>query len=138
MEYKIKIVMKYRGVNDTVYSIPSQEAHKAYYLYFHPEQRGVFSNGLAIRGEDIERIVPDYNGTMGWNQTYVLGDDDWNELKGKGIKDNLEKILIKASEVAKLESPKLELPLTEAVKTLPSNTQIESAVKALADKMGSF
>lgn len=118
MNYKIKIVTKYRGANETSYTIPAEEAHKAYYLFFNPDNRTVFSNGLAIKGEDIERIVPDHNATMGWNTTHVLTDDDWNELTAKGIKQKLENILIKARDVARLDDPKINLPLQEAIKSL--------------------
>jgi len=119
MKYKIKIVARFRGANETEYSIPAEEAHKAYYLFLNPDTRTIFSNGLALKGEDIDRIVPDYHGTMGWNKTHKLSDDDWNDLKAKGITDKLQSICSKAEKVARLQNPQLDKILQEAVKALP-------------------
>lgn len=119
MKYSIKIIAKFRGVNDTTYSIPAEEAHKAYYLWHNPEKRGVFNSGLALKGDDIDRIVPDYHGTMGWNKTHKLSDDDWNDMNTRGITDKLQSICSKAEKVARLENPQLDKALPEAVKALP-------------------
>lgn len=135
MEYKVKIVTRYRGANEVSYTIPAEEAHKAYYLFLHPEQRGIFQNGLALKGEDVERIVPDYNATMGWNPTHILDDDDFNELRSKALDKKINRILIKAKKVAQLESPKINIPLSLAVKDLPPETLIDKQVKMIADKM---
>lgn len=114
MIHKIKIVMKFRGVNEVIYSIPADEAHKAYYLFVNPHKRTIFNNGLAIKGEDIERIEPDVIGTMGWNQGYKLSPED--NLETQGIKRKLEKICWIASQVGKSDNPQLDDPLSKVIK----------------------
>ncbi|MEK7578140.1 MAG: hypothetical protein AAB456_00245 [Patescibacteria group bacterium] len=104
---KIKIVTGYR--QDQHYSIPAEEAHKAYYLFLHPKERGVFSTGIAVRGEDIKSIEPDYNGSMGWHPTHLLEDDDWTEIEQLGIARKLRDILFLAKQNALPE--KINRPL---------------------------
>ena len=103
MKYKVKLIVGFR--RDQEHSIDASEAHKAYYLFLHPEARSVFSNGLAIKGDQIQEIVPDYQGTMGWNSTHALDSDDWNELRSKGVDRNLRDILQAAKEVAHTIQP---------------------------------
>jgi len=80
---KIKLITGFR--RDQYYTIDAEEAHKAYHLFLNPEQRGVFDNGVALKGENIQGIEPDYNSTMGWNADHVLEAEDWNEIKSKGV-----------------------------------------------------
>jgi hypothetical protein len=101
---KIKIICGYRKEQE--YSVSAEEAHKAYYLFLNPEQRGIFSNGLAIVGKDIQRIEPDYHGTMGWNSTYQMVDDDWNEVKRLGLDRKFRDLLSEAKEKA-INSPQM-------------------------------
>src|SRR3990167_1237843 len=98
MNYKIKIIVGFR--RDQEHSISIEESHKAYYLFLHPEERGIFSDGLAIKGSEIQEIVPDYQGTMGWNPTHVLDSDDWNEIRGKSVDFHLRLLLMAAKEIA--------------------------------------
>lgn len=95
---KIKLIVGFR--RDQEHSISAEEAHKAYYLFLNPSERGVFDNGLAIIGNQIQEIVPDYHGTMGWNSTHVLDSDDWNELRSKGIEKGIRNMLSAGKEVA--------------------------------------
>jgi hypothetical protein len=112
MKYKIKIITGFR--KDQEYLISAEEAHKAYYLFLNPDKRSIFDGGLAILGAEIRRIEPDYNGTMGWNPTYQLTDDDWNEIKNKGIDRKLQRIITISSDIAKLCSPEdLAKPITQ-------------------------
>lgn len=111
MKYKIKLITGYR--RDQEYSIDANEAHKAYYLFNHPTERGVFLDGLAIKGDQIQEIVPDYQGTMGWNPTHVLDNDDWAELSSKGIDRKLRNIMSAAKEIARIgESLDFATPLS--------------------------
>lgn len=120
MKLKIKIVMKFRGVNEVIYSIPAREAHKAYFLFLNPEDksRTVFESGLAIKGEDIERIEPDVIGSMEWNQGYKLTPEDHADTAS--VKAKLEKICHIASEVGRNADEKvLSTPLQEIIKNDP-------------------
>lgn len=129
--FKVKIVVGFR--QDQVYTIEADEAHKAYYLFLNPDERGIFKNGVAVRGADIQSIVPDYHASMGWNPSHLLNDDDWNEIKGKGVDLKLRDILILARNIAQFESPeKMSLPLSE----LLSNSQLvlNEGTKKLAEK----
>lgn len=98
-QYKIKIVCGYRKEQE--FTIDANEAHKAYYLFNHPDKRGTFNNGLAIKGSDIQRIEPDYNATMGWNHTHQLTSDDWNELHSTGVLPKMQKIMATAKEIGR-------------------------------------
>lgn len=116
---KIKITTGFRENQYRV--IDGEEAHKAYYLFMHPEERGIFSNGVALQGKNIQQIEPAYNETMGWNPTHVLDDDDWNELREKGVANKLRDLLYDAKKVADLVAQKPQLlnsPLSEAKQLL--------------------
>lgn len=108
---KIKIITGFR--KDQHYTINADEAHKAYYLFLNPEQRGVFKNGVAIIGNDIRGIEPDYNATMGWNTDHQLNGDDYNELKKKGIDTMMRDTLYLAKDTAINSPEKINIPLSE-------------------------
>lgn len=109
-KYKIKIICGFR--QDQEYTIDANEAHKAYYLFNHPEARGTFDNGLALKGSDIQRIVPDYHATLGLNPSHKLTGDDWNEIHASGVMGKLEMITRVATEVGKVATPEdLQTPL---------------------------
>lgn len=114
MEYKIKIITGFR--EDQQYTVSSEEAHKAYFLFFNPNERGIFNNGVAVRGVDIKSIEPDYQGTMGWNATHELDEDDWNEIRGKNVDRKLREILSQAQEIARTKNQPVSLPLSELIK----------------------
>lgn len=97
----IKVRVGYRS--DQYYVIPDEEAHVAYYLFAHQESRAVFSNGIAIRGEDIIGIEPAWNESLGWNPTHQLDGDDWNHIRGSGLEQKMRRRL----ETAKLVASKI-------------------------------
>lgn len=108
---KIKIVCGFR--KDQTYSIDMEEAHKAYYLFMHPEARGIFGDGLALVGSSIQTIEPDWNATMGWNPSYTLGDDDWNDIRSKGMDKKLRDTMASAKLLSqKLKPEELNTPLS--------------------------
>lgn len=98
-KYKIKIVCGFR--KDQEFTIDANEAHKAYYLFNHPDKRGTFNNGLALKGSDIQRIEPDYNATMGWNPTHQLTGDDWNEIHSSGVMAKFQIIMASAKDIGR-------------------------------------
>jgi hypothetical protein len=108
---KVKIIGGFR--KDQHYTIDGDEAHKAYHLFLNPDRRAIFKNGLAIIGADVRGIEPDYNATMGWNADHVLGGEDWNEIRVKGINKELRDVLTLAKEVAINFPEKVNLPLSE-------------------------
>jgi hypothetical protein len=114
MTYKIKVIVGFR--RDQEHSIDAEEAHKAYHLFLNPDARTIFSNGLALRGDQIQEIVPDYQGTMGWNPTHILGDDDWAELREKGIVSALQNKITQAKEIAQIgDTSDMNVPLSALV-----------------------
>jgi hypothetical protein len=116
MSYKLKMIVGFR--RDQEHSIDIDEAHKAYYLFTHPDVRAIFSNGLAIKGSQIDEIIPDWQGTMGWNATHILDGDDWNEIHNSGVESRLRNLLVAAKEIAELDNPQdLNVPLTELLET---------------------
>lgn len=117
MDLKVKIITGYR--QDQYETIDADEAHKAYYLFLNPEKRGIFSNGVALRGKDIQRIAPDYQATMGWNPIYNLRPEDMNRIQAKGVDSKLRNILGRAKGVALSgDESLLSLPLSEAEKEI--------------------
>jgi hypothetical protein len=112
-KFKVRVVCGYRKEQE--YTIDANEAHKAYYLFNHPEKRGTFNSGLAMKGSDIQRIEPDYNATMGWNHTHQLTGDDWNEIHRTGVSDKFLSILAGAKEIGRsgtvedLQKPLIDL-----------------------------
>lgn len=95
---KIKVITGFR--EDQYYVIDANEAHKAYYLFNNPEKRGVFNNGVALIGKNIQGIEPAYNETMGWNPTHKLDEDDWNEIRQKGLSDKFRDTLYLAKQIS--------------------------------------
>lgn len=114
-KYKIKLICGFR--QDQEYTVDANEAHKAYYLFNNPEFRTTFSDGLAIQGKDIQRIVADYHATMGWNSTHKLDSDDMNELHRIGVVQKLNEIMANAKEIARVAEPdELNTPMLLLVK----------------------
>lgn len=117
MKLKFKIILGFR--EDQFITVDEDEVHQAYYLFLNPDKRAVFSNGLAVIGQDIRQIVPDYNATMGWYQSHKLDSYDWAELRSKGVDRKLQDVLVSAKQLA--ETGRMELlaqPLQEAIKQL--------------------
>lgn len=115
MKYYIKIILGFR--RDQEFSIDAKEAHKAYYLFRNPTERGTFSNGLAITGNQIQRIEPDYNATMGWNADYTPTGEDREMIQTSGAQEKLRRIMERANEVAARPiGRELDMALPDVVK----------------------
>ncbi len=136
MKYFIKVITGFR--DDQFVTIPMQEAHKAYYLFKHKEVSGVFDNGVALIGRNIQQIVPDYNSTMGWNPAHKLSTEDWADLRRCGVDSKMNFLLQKAKDVAVLiedRSEVMKMSLSEALVSLPENKNaLSGALKELSDK----
>ncbi len=131
---KIKVITGFR--EEQYYVIDGNEAHKAYYLFMNPEERGVFKNGVALVGKNIQGIEPAWNETMGWNPTHKLDDDDWNDIHRNGIKVKMRELLSESKRVMPLiEKNKalLQINLEEIIKEIPA-PKFSEVTKALADK----
>lgn len=130
---KIKIITGFRDEQFMI--IGSEEAHKAYYLFLHPEERAIFSNGVALIGKNIQEIVPAWNETMGWNPTHKLDGYDWEEIREKGIDRKLNSVLTQAKQVSYLMEKDKSIglkSLSEVSKELP---KIDDTVKRLTEKI---
>lgn len=140
MKYYIKIICGFRP--DQEYTVPLQEAHKAYYLFRNPDKQGIFTNGIGIKGSMIQAIKPDWHTTMGWNETHQLNNDDWQQLKDTGVEEKMKQIMYEAKKIADLGNEnhiKLKLQDVKKIVSLENpkleNTTVENEVKELADKM---
>ena len=70
---------------------------------FLTNSKTIFDNGAACRGQDIISIREDWHREMGWNRTYrnddgnvkeyELGEDDWNEIRNKGVEEKYKGVL---------------------------------------------
>lgn len=119
MNFKLKIITGFR--EDQYSSIDAAEGHKAYYLFTHPEERGVFSNGMALQGKFIQSIQPDWHGTFDYNPNYKLEAEEWNEIRRKGYDKKMSYILEMSKKVSE-EIPKnpqiTKMKLSEAINHL--------------------
>lgn len=135
MTYFIKIVTGFR--EDQFVSVPLQEAHKAYYLFLNPDTRTIFSNGVAILGRDIQRIVPDWNATMDWNDMHKIDSYDLAEIKANGVHDKMKSLMAKAKDISLLMAEQPDLAtyrLQDAIPRLPdfkSNDEVEALVSGI-------
>jgi hypothetical protein len=121
-DFKIKLITGYREEQN--YIIDAEEAHKAYYLFMHPNERGIFSNGVAVIGADIKGIVPAWNETMGWNPTHKLDSDDWNDIRSKGIEAPMHDALSDAKHLLQfMEKDKnlLSKPMSQVIALAEKN-----------------
>lgn len=126
MKYYIKIITGFR--EDQQHTIPMQEAHKAYYLFKNPEQRGVFENGVALIGKNIQEIRPDWNATMGWNQSHEIKEDDWNQIRGTGVEEKMKTLIESARLIGDEISHNpvlLKEKLSALIGPIPNNNLLE-------------
>lgn len=113
---------------DQRHTISDDEAHKAYYLFLHPESRGIFDNGLALIGKNITSVEPDYRATMGWHASHKLDGDDWEDISAKGVDRKLADVMTRAKLVAHLaeKEPELINQKLSEIKTLSAGSGMYS------------
>ncbi len=97
----------------------------------------LFNNGAM---EKIDSIIPDYNRSMGWNPSYKLEDDDWNDLRNSGTEKKLKacyELTVNKIEYL-IETGRKDLIGKNADIALPAKSeemkQVSDATKMLADK----
>ncbi len=120
---KLKLIVGFR--KEQHYTIEAEEAHKAYYLFLNPDKRAVFSNGVAVIGQDIRGIQPDFNAMMGWSPDYTPDGYDWNDFKVKKLKSECQEIMMNAKLIAtqmisQNDMKQINLPLSEVMLSLPA------------------
>lgn len=84
-----KIVFGYKP--EEYLEITKDEVQKAYYCFLEKKD-SIFSGG-AIKGSNIQRIEPDYHRTMGWNRGYELQNEDYIEIRRKGLDEKMRNFL---------------------------------------------
>jgi len=109
MNYYFKIKIGF-SPNGYIHINSLNDLEKAQFAFI-TGQRVLFDNGEACRGQDIMRIEEDWHKEMGWNSSYrdengdvkgyELGDDDWADIKSKGI--DKKYLGIKAASKMKVE-----------------------------------
>lgn len=137
-----KIRIGYGKEDDRYISIGEGELESALHCFI-TDSKGVFKNGVC-RGSDIISITEDWHKEMGWNETHVIIDDDWNELKAKGITGKYTGVLAQAKENVQLlmQSGRADLigkigTVNERLGILPTpeKKQIDDGRASLAAKM---
>ena len=87
MKFKI---MRGFGQDDFI-PIDESELEKAIYCHM-SRKDGAFSMG-SINGSHISAVMPDFHGTMGWNYSYKLTPDDWDDIRSKGVDKKIQKFI---------------------------------------------
>ncbi len=135
---KFKIVY---GFGEGEYlAISGNELHKAIALFMEKNGRAIFENG-AIRGQDIMRIVPDWHAVRGWNKSWGMTPDDFEDIKP--LEADYKEAYRRASYLAEfaIKENRRDLllkPASEAIKEVPQlekQNPISEATKLIADKM---
>ena len=82
---------------------------------------------VMLRGEDIQRIEPDWNATMDWNATYRLMSDDFDQI-GFALQEEAKQIMGEKREIAHYlirsgQEDKASLPMADMNQYLPEALQ---------------
>lgn len=88
--------------------------------------------------EKVGDIVPDYNRSMGWNPTHKLENDDWSDIRSKGVDRRLKEQLQLTKEKIDylVETNQQHLIGKNAHIELPQkNKEVSEATATLANKM---
>ena len=108
---------------DDFFSIPQTELAKGINAQV-TGKIALFETG-SISGNEIKKILPDYQKEMGWNRDYQLGHEDYAQIGKKLIKEYEDFYLLTKTN---LERHLKGLPLLEKLENA-------SEVKVLADKL---
>lgn len=88
--------------NDDFISITQEDLESALFAHI-TGRKIIFSNG-SISGTMIQKVVPDFHKTMGWNVAHQLTSEDWIDIKRSGIERQFNDRLIEAkNKVAQLQ-----------------------------------
>jgi hypothetical protein len=132
--------------NDIIRIDDMRDLEKAQYGFI-TNSKVVFNNGEVCRGQDIISIREDWHREMGWNKSfrdnngdvvpYELGDDDWKDIKIKGIDEKYRGVLAATKEKVQYlqETGQAKLIGTGVQISLPERPkEILEGVDALANK----
>lgn len=138
MHYKIV----YGFGQDDYLPITENELPKAIALFIEGKGKGLFLEG-AVRGQDVQRIVPDWHRAKGWNKGYKMLPEDYHEISplerayndaysnGKliaeiALKENRRDLLTQTMATAMLSLPKIleDIPLLAEVSSLAEKFKV--------------
>ena len=107
---------------DDFISIDETELKKA--IMAQGTGRVVLLNEGSIAGNEIKRIVPDYQRDMGWNRDYTLGGEDYEAIGSAKMREYIQ---LQRNTELELEGKPRE--------TQERPKEISAGVKQLAEKM---
>lgn len=131
MKKSFKIKIGYGS--DEYIPIEKSELSKAYYTFM-TEGKMITNDGYAIRGKDIIRIEPNWNGIMGYNKDYKLTGEDYEYIGEKRMKE-AHAIMGEAKDIARQVTENNNLELLERNITLHSISNTSDFGKKLAQNL---
>lgn len=96
MSKHFRVKIEYGKGEQNSVLIDESELEIALYAFI-TEEKVLFKNG-AVRGKDIISITEDWHTEMGWNPGYTLRDEDYAELKSRGILKKYTGVIAAAKE----------------------------------------
>ena len=127
MKRKLKFRVVYGYNAGQHVTVRKKDLPKLYVMFLNGTGRTVLENGIALRGEDIQRIEPDWNATMDWNATYRLMSDDFDQI-GFALQEEAKQIMGEKREIAHYlirsgQEDKASLPMADMNQYLPEALQ---------------
>lgn len=116
-------VMRGFGTDDYI-PITESELKKA--IYAHMTGTNVAFEMGSISGNHISAVVPDFQRTMGWNPSHKLDNDDWTDIRSRGLDNGMRNMIASAKEdVQMIIATGNTNLLNEPIKTLENKNLID-------------